>query len=135
MENRKEATGSGEYDLTQGFPDQKGWLELTTKEEKIAFFLGGILYDEATGEGARVFTLRQARKHSQDELYAIQQYMIMSDKVNILKAGKGAISFDNILKAIEETYPPPSKEDREKTQESLPAFKRSHPEYFGEVEE
>ena len=72
MENRKEATGSGEYDLTQGFPDQKGWLELTTKEEKIAFFLGGILYDEATGEGARVFTLRQARKHSQDELYAIQ---------------------------------------------------------------
>lgn len=123
------------YDLNKDFPDQKGWLEGCSPKEIADFILGGILYDEATGEGSRVFTLRQARRHTQDELYAIQDYMIMSDKVDVLNAGKGCISFGNILQAIKETYPPPTKEDREKTERSLLEFKRSHPEFFGEIEE
>ena len=31
--------------------------------------------------------------------------------------------------------PPPTKEDKEKVEQSLQAFKRSHPEFFGEVED
>lgn len=135
MEKREEASRSRGYDLNQDFPDQNGWFEMATPKERKDFFLGGILYDEATGEGARVFTLRQARKHSQEDLYAIQNYMIMSDKVDILNDGKGAISFSNILQAIDETFPPPTKEDKEKVKQSLQEFKRSHPEFFGEVED
>ena len=135
MEKREEASRSRGYDLNQDFPDQNSWFEMATPKERIDFFLGGILYDEATGEGARVFTLRQARKHSQEDLYAIQDYMIMSDKVDILNDGKGAISFSNILQAIDEPFPPPTKEDKEKVKQSLQEFKRSHPEFFGEVED
>ena len=135
MEKRGGASRSRGYDLNQDFPDQKGWLEMCSPKEEADFIVGGVLYEEATGEGSRVFTLRQARRYNLEGLYKIQQYMIMSDKVDILNSGKAAISFDNILKAIEEHYPPPSKKDREETERSLVEFKRSHPELFGEVED
>ena len=123
------------YDLNQDFPDQNGWLEGCSPKEEADFIVGGVLYAEATGEGSRVFTLRQARRYNLEGLYKIQQYMIMADKVDIFNNEKHQISFDNILKAIEENYPPPTKADKEETERSLLEFKRSHPEFFGEAEE
>ena len=122
-------------DQHQDFPDQKRWLEMCSPKEEADFVIGAVLYEEATGEGSRVFTLRQARRYTLDGLYKIQHYMIISDKTDILHSGKAAISFENILKAIEEHYPPPTKKDREETERSLVEFKRSHPELFGEVED
>jgi hypothetical protein len=72
------------YDLNQDFPDQKGWLEGCSPKERAAFITGAILYAGATGDGSRVFTLRQARRYNLEGLYNIQQYMIMSDDVDIL---------------------------------------------------
>ena len=124
------------YDLNKDFPDQKGWLEMCSPEEKKAFIFGGCCcFDTETDEGKRVFTLRAARKCSLTELYAIQSYMIMSDKVDILNEGKAAISFNNILKAEKEHYPPPSKEEKLETQRKLIEFKKSHPDFFGVIEE
>ena len=123
------------YDLNKDFPDQKGWLEMCSPEEKKAFIFGCCCFDTETDEGKIVFTLRAARKCSLTELYAIQSYMIMSDKVDILNEGKAAISFDNILKAEKEHYPPPSKEEKLETQRKLIEFKKSHPEFFGVIEE
>lgn len=123
------------YDLNKDFPDQKGWLAMCSEEEKIEFIYGGCCYDTETAEGKRVFTLRAARKYSLNDLYAIQSYMIMSDKVDALNPGKAAISFNNILKAEKEHYPPPTKEEKEETERALMRFKKAHPEFFGVIDD
>ena len=122
-------------DLNIDFPSEKEWLALCSSKEKRAFIAGAMLYEMETDEGKRVFTLRAARKYTLDGLYNIQHYMIISDKVDILTAGKAAISFHNILKAITEHYPPPTKEDREDTKRSLIEFKKAHPEFFGVIDD
>ena len=63
------------YDLNKDFPDQKGWLEMCSPEEKKAFIFSGCCFDTETDEGKRVFTLRAASKCSLTELYTIQNYM------------------------------------------------------------
>ena len=123
------------YDLNNDFPTQKEWLEDATKEEQQAFIYGLCCYDTETGEGKRVFTLRAARKYTLEELYCIQSFMIMSDSVDILNAGKAAISFSNILKAEKELLPPPTKEEKAEVERKLLEFKKSHPELFGVVED
>ena len=45
------------------------------------------------------------------------------------------ISFGNILKAIQEHYPPPTKADREETERKLLEFKKAHPEFFGVIDD
>ena len=122
------------YDLNKDFPTQKEWLAMCSPKEE-QDFIYGCCYDTETGEGKRVFTLRAARKYTLEQLYCIQSFMIMSDSVDILNAGKGCISFDNVLKAIEEHYPKPTKADREETQRKLLEFKKAHPEFFGVIEE
>ncbi len=122
-------------DQIQSFPSQKEWLEGSSPEEQMKFILGSVLFSNATGDGSRVFTLRKARTYTRDELYAILDYMVISDKVDFFYNQKDRISFDNIQKAIEETLPPQTEADREETARSLLRFKAAHPEYFGEVEE
>ena len=123
------------YDLNKDFPTQKEWLAGCSPKEEQDFIYGCCCYDTETGEGKRVFTLRAARKYTLEQLYCIQSFMIMSDSVDILNAGKGCISFNNILKAIQEHYPPPTKADREETERKLLEFKKAHPEFFGVIEE
>lgn len=123
------------YDLNKDFPDQKGWLAMCSDKEKEAFIAGGVLYECETGEYKRVFTLRAARKYNLDGLYCIQEYMIMSDKVDIFNNQKDIISFENITKAIKENYPPETKADREETERKLLEFKKAHPEFFGVIDD
>lgn len=123
------------YDLNKDFPDQKGWLAMCSPKERIDFIEGGLLYDTETGDDKRVFTLRAARKYTLDGLYNIQNYMIMSDRIDIFNNDKHKISFDNVLKAIQENYPPPTKADREETERSLMRFKKAHPEFFGVIDD
>ena len=52
-----------------------------------------------------------------------------------MNEGKAAISFNNILKEEKEHYPPPSKEEKLETQRKLIEFKKSHPDFFGVIEE
>lgn len=123
------------YDLNKDFPTEKEWLAMCSPREIEAFFYGGCCYDLETNEGKRVFTLRAARKYTPEQLFCIQEYMIMSDSVDILNTGKGCISFNNILKVEKERTPPPTKEEKEETERSLLRFKKAHPEFFGEIEE
>lgn len=114
---------------------QKEWLDGSSPEEQKNFFLGSIFFSNATGDGSRVFTLRKARTYTREQLYAILDYMVMSDKVDFFYNSKDRVSFDNIQKAIGETLPPQTEADREETARSWLRFKAAHPEYFGEVEE
>lgn len=113
---------------------QKEWLEGSSPEEQMRFILGSVLFSNATGDGSRVFTLRKARTYTREELYAILDYMVMSDNVDFIYNSKDQISFGNIQKAIEETLPPQTDEDRAETERSWMRFKAAHPEYYGEVE-
>lgn len=121
-------------DQIQSFPSQKEWLEGSSPEEQMKFILGSVLFSNATGDGSRVFTLRKARTYTREQLYTILDYMVMSDKVDFFYNPKDRVSFDNIQKAIGETLPPQTDEDRAETERSWMRFKAAHPEHFGEVE-
>lgn len=120
--------------LITDFPSQKEYLEGMSQEGIKDFIFGGLCYDTETEEGKRVFTLRAARKYNEQQLFAVMHYLIISDKVDILKKSKDSISFNNILKAIEELTPPPTPEEKAETPRSLEEFKRKHAALFGERE-
>lgn len=123
------------YDLNKDFPTQKEWLAMCSPKEEADFITGGVLFDANTEDGKKVFTLRAARRYRLDGLYKIENYMIMADRIDIFNNEKHKISFDNILKAIEEHYPPQTKADREETERSLMEFKKAHPEFFGVIDD
>lgn len=123
------------YDLNKDFPTQKEWLAMCSPKEEVDFITGGVLFDANTEDGKKVFTLRAARKYTLDGLYKIQDYMIMADRIDIFNNEKHCISFNNILKAIQENYPPPTKADREETERSLMRFKKAYPEFFGVIDD
>lgn len=123
------------YDLNKDFPTQKEWLAMCSPKEKQDFIYGGCCYDTETGEGKRVFTLRAARKYTLEQLYSIQDYIIMSDSVDGINSAKGCISFSNIIKAIQEHFPQPTKADREEMERKLLEFKKAHTEFFGVIDD
>ena len=120
--------------LKDDFPTQQEWIEGMTEEEKIKFVLGACLYEEETGEGKRVLTLRAARKYDLDQLHMILDYMIMSDKLDILENHKDIISFGNIMKALKEKTPPPTPEQEAAMQRVWEEFKIKHPDFFEPVQ-
>lgn len=94
------------YATTEFPKTQQEWLKYASKEELIAFVCGSCIYDANTRLGEQVFTLRNARKYSTDELAAVIDYMIMSDRVDIVKRGKATVSLGNILCALGERATP-----------------------------
>ena len=119
--------------LKDDFPTQQEWIEGMTEEEKIKFVFGACLYEEETGEGKRVLTLRAARKYDLDQLHMILDYMIVSDKLDILENHKDIISFGNIMKALREKTPPPTPEEEAAMMRVWEEFKQKHPEFLEPV--
>ena len=109
-------------------------MESLTDKEKAAFVFGGCYYDKNTGEGKRVLTLRAARKYNIEQLHMILDYMIMSDKLDILENHKDIISFGNIMKALKEKTPPPTPEQEAAMQRVWEEFKIKHPDFFEPVQ-
>ena len=120
--------------LKDDFPTQQEWMEGLSEKEKQAFVLGGCCYDVETGDGKRVLTLRAARKYNIEQLHMILDYMIMSDKLDILENHKDIISFGNIMKALKEKTPPPTPEQEAAMQRVWEDFKIKHPDFFEPVQ-
>ena len=120
--------------LKDDFPTQQEWIEGMTEEEKIKFVFGACLYEEETGEGKRVLTLRAARKYDLDQLHMMLDYMIVSNKLDILENHKDIISFGNIMKALKEKTPPPTPEQEAAMQRVWEEFKIKHPDFFEPVQ-
>ena len=120
--------------LKDDFPTQQEWLEGLSEKEKQAFVLGGCCYDVETGDGKRVLTLRAARKYNIEQLHMILDYMIMSDKLDILENHKDIISFGNIMRALKEKTPPPTPEQDAAMQRVWEDFKIKHPDFFEPVQ-
>lgn len=120
--------------LKDDFPTQQEWIAGMTEEEKVRFVLGGCCYEEETGEGKRVLTLRAARKYTIDQLHMILDYMTVSDKLDILENEKDIISFGNIMKALKEKTPPPTPEEEAAMMRVWEEFKIKHPDFFEPVQ-
>ena len=120
--------------LKDDFPTQQEWLEGLSEKEKQAFVLGGCCYDVETGDGKRVLTLRAARKYNIEQLHMILDYMIMSDKLDILENHKDIISFGNIMKSLREKTPPPTPEQEAAMQRVWEEFRIKHPDFFEPVQ-
>ena len=120
--------------LKDDFPTQQEWIAVMTEEEKVRFVLGGCCYEEETGEGKRVLTLRAARKYTIDQLHMILDYMTVSDKLDILENEKDIISFGNIMKALREKTPPPTPEEEAAMMRVWEEFKIKHPDFFEPVQ-
>lgn len=120
--------------LKDDFPTQQEWIEGMSEEEKVKFVFGCCCYEEETGEGKRVLTLRAARKYNLDQLQMILDYMIVSDKLDILENPKDIISFGNIMKALEEKTPPPTPEEEAAMMRVWEEFKKKHPEFLEPVQ-
>ena len=113
------------------FPVQKEWITGTSEREEDVKTIGGIIYDTETLVSKRVFTLRTARKYDLAGLRAVLRYMTAMDKFNMFGNEKAVYSFQNILRALEEKTPPPTKEQEAAVEQVIIDFKRKYPEFFG----
>lgn len=110
-------------------------LAAMTEEEKAAYILGMCCYDGETGNGKRVFTLRAARKYELPKLKLILDYLLDSGKADYGATDKDIISFRNIMKAMREKTPPPTKEELERAAQLWEEIKAKYPVREEEEEE
>lgn len=121
--------------LFDDFPTKEQRLAEMTEEEKAAYILGLCCYDGETGNGKRVFTLRAARKYELPKLKLILDYLLDSGKADYGATEKDIISFRNIMKAMEEKTPPPTKEELERAAQLWEEIKAKYPVIEEEEEE
>lgn len=120
--------------LKDDFSTQKEWIAKMGTHEMENFIIGGVIYDKETLKGRRVFTLRSARKYDLVSLRAALNYTVISDDVDFFDNEKNVHSIQNILKALEEKTPPPTKEQEEAVERYLIEFKKKYPEFWNEQE-
>ena len=121
--------------LFEDFPTPQERIAALTEEEKTAYILGLCCYDVETGEGKRVFTLRAARKYELPKLKLILDYLLVSGKADYGATDKDIISFRNIMKAMREKTPPPTKEELERAAQLWEEIKAKYPVIEEEEEE
>lgn len=121
--------------LFDDFPTKEQRLAAMTEEEKDAYILGMCCYDGETGNGKRVFTLRAARKYELPKLKLILDYLLDSGKADYGATDKDIISFRNIMKAMREKTPPPTKEELERAAQLWEEIKAKYPVREEEEEE
>lgn len=105
------------------FLTQDELMRYASKEDWQRFILGACIYGSDTKDGRHVFTLKKARKLTDDEVVAVIDFMVTSDSTDVLSKGKAAISFENILKAWSERITP---EERADTERSWQEFSRKY---------
>lgn len=106
-----------------------------TEEEKKEYYVGQKEYCRITADSKRVFTMKAARRYEYESLRVVLRYLLNSGKLDYFGNEKDFISFQNIMRVLEEKTPPPTEEELKRLEKVYAEWKEKSRQLWEKMEE